>query len=190
MEQCREVMRYRHSAPRTEETYLQWIRRFIVWSGKRHPQEMGPVEVRGFLTHLAAERNVAVATQAQALNAPAFLYREVVATDIGWIGEFERAKRPKRLPEVLSREEVSRLLAELSGTHGLIARVLHGAGLQLMEGLRLRVKDVDFDRGRIVMCEGKGAEPIGRVWPIQDAGCRIGAGSRPERLSFAAPQPG
>jgi integron integrase len=165
MDQCREVMRYRHLARRSEETYLGWIKRFIVWSGKRHPKEMGAVEVRGFLTHLAAERNVAVATQAQALNALVFLYREVVPTELEWIGDFERAKRPKRLPEVLSREEVGRVLAELPGTYGLIAKVLYGAGLRLMEGLRLRVKDVDFARGRIVLREGKGAKDRVTVLP-------------------------
>ena len=156
MDQCREVMRYRHLAKRSEEAYLHWIRRFIVWSGERHPKEMGAVEVRAFLTHLAAERDVAVATQAQALNALVFLYREVVPTELDWIGDFERAKRPKRLPEVLSREEVVRVLAELPGTHGLIAKVLYGSGLRLMEGLRLRIKDVDLGRGTITVRSGKG----------------------------------
>ncbi len=156
MEQCREVMRYRHLSPRTEEAYLHWIRRFIVWSGKRHPREMGAPEVRGFLTHLAAERNVAVATQNQALNALVFLYREVVPGELGWIGNFERAQRPRRLPQVLSREEVRRLLEALPGTYGLIGRLLYGTGLRLMEGLRLRIKDLDFGRGLIVVHEGKG----------------------------------
>lgn len=156
LDQCREVMRYRHLSHRTEEAYLHWIRRFIIWSGKRHPREMGAAEVRGFLTHLAAERNVAVATQSQALNALAFLYREVVPQEIGWIGDFERAHRPRRLPEVLTREETRRLLDLLPGTNGLIARLLYGAGLRLMEGLRMRIKDVDFGRGLILVHDGKG----------------------------------
>ena len=103
MEQCHEVMRFRHLSHRTEEICLHRIRRFIVWSVKRHPKEMGGQEVRGFLTRLAVERNVAVATQSQSLNALVFLYREVVQAEIGWIGDFERAQRPRRLPEVLSR---------------------------------------------------------------------------------------
>ena len=156
LDQCREVLRFRQMAYRTEQTYVDWIRRFIVWSGKRHPREMGSPEVRAFLTHLAAERNVAAATQNQALNALVFLYREVIGGELEWLDGFEPAKRGQRLPEVLSRQEVQTVLGQLKGTHALIARLLYGTGLRLMEGLRLRVKDIDFIRGQIAVRAGKG----------------------------------
>ena len=156
LEQCREVLRYRQMALRTEEAYVDWIRRFIVWSGKRHPREMGAAEVRGFLTHLAVERNVAAATQNQALNALVFLYREVIGGELEWLGGFEPARRGQRLPEVLSRQEAQAVLRRLKGTHALIGRLLYGTGLRLLEGLRLRVKEVDFGRGQLVVRTGKG----------------------------------
>ena len=156
LDQCREALRFKQMAYRTEQSYVAWIRRFIVWSGKRHPREMGAAEVRGFLTHLAAERNVAAATQNQALNALVFLYREVIGGELEWLQGFEPAKRGARLPEVLSRAEVQAVLQRMKGTHGLIGRLLYGTGLRLMEGLRLRVKDVDFARGQIVVRAGKG----------------------------------
>jgi integron integrase len=167
-EQCHEVMRFRQLARRTEETYLHWIRRFILFwrraegpAGQRrwvwrHPKDMGAAEVREFLTHLAARRGVSAATQNQALNALVFVYREVVGGELGWIGEFERAPRSRRVPVVLSQEEVGRVLGQLSGTMQLIGQVLYGTGLRLMEGLRLRVKDVDFARGQVVVRGGKG----------------------------------
>ena len=155
-DQCREVLRYKQMALRTEETYVDWIRRFILWSGKRHPREMGTAEVRGFLTHLAVERNVAAATQNQALNALVFLYREVIGGELGWLDGFEPAKRGARLPDVLSRSEVQAVLGQLTGTQGLIGRLLYGTGLRLLEGLRLRIKDVDFSRNQIVVRAGKG----------------------------------
>lgn len=156
LDQCREVLRFKQMARRTEEAYVDWIRRFIVWSGKRHPRDMGTAEVRGFLTYLAAERNVAAATQNQALNALVFLYREVIGGELGWLDGFEPAKRGARLPEVLSRTEVQALLGKLSGTSSLIGRLLYGSGMRLLECLRLRVKDVDFQRGVIVVRAGKG----------------------------------
>ena len=156
LDQCREVLRFKQMSPRTEKAYVDWIRRFIVWSGKRHPKEMGAAEVRGFLTYLAAERNVAAATQNQALNALVFLYREVVGGELDWIGGFEPAKRGARLPDVLSQAEVRAVLGQMSGTQGLIARLLYGTGLRLLEGLQLRVKDVDFARNVIVVRAGKG----------------------------------
>jgi len=149
-------MRFLRFSRRTEEAYLHWIKRFILWSGKRHPKEMGENEVRAFLTYLAAERNVAAATQSQALNALFFLYREVISAPIEWIDGFQRSQRPKRLPEVLSREETKQVLDELTGTHRLIAQLLYGTGLRLMEGLRLRVKEIDFGRRMITVHEGKG----------------------------------
>jgi integron integrase len=117
---------------------------------------MGAEEVKGFLTHLAAERNVAAATQNQALNALVFLYREVIGGELGWLDGFEPAKRGARLPDVLSRGEVQAVLGVMSGTQGLIARLLYGTGLRLLEGLRLRVKDLDFSRNQIVVRSGKG----------------------------------
>ena len=156
LDQCREVLRFKQMSPRTEKAYVDWIRRFIVWSGKRHPKEMGAGEVRGFLTYLAAERNVAASTQNQALNALVFLYREVVGGELDWIGGFEPAKRGARLPDVLSQSEVRAVLGQMAGTQALIARLLYGTGLRLLEGLRLRVKDVDFARNVIVVRAGKG----------------------------------
>jgi len=144
LDQCREVMGFKRFSPRTVEAYLHWIRRFILWSGKRHPKEMGAVEVNGFLGHLALKERVAASTQNQALNAVVFMYRQVVGRELADLGEFERAQRPERIPVVLSREEVRALLAKLEGTQQLIGRFLYGTGLRLLEGLRLRVKDVGF----------------------------------------------
>jgi integron integrase len=156
MDQCREVMRFKRFSPRTEETYLHWIRRFILWSGKRHPKEMGAIEVNGFLAHLAVQGRVAAATQNQALNALVFLYRQVVGRDLDELGMFERAKRSERIPVVLSREEVRAVLAKLEGTQHLIGRFLYGTGVRLLEGLRMRVKDLDFARRQVVVRGGKG----------------------------------
>jgi integron integrase len=166
LDQCREVLRFKQMSGRTEESYVDWIRRFIVWSGKRHPREMGTDEVRGFLTHLAAERNVAAATQNQALNALVFLYREVIGGELGWLDGFAPAKRGARLPEVLSREEVQAVLQEMAGTAGLIARLLYGTGLRLLEGLRLRVKDLDFARNQIIVRSGKGDKDRVTMLPV------------------------
>jgi site-specific recombinase XerD len=138
----REVIRFKRFSPRTEEAYIHWIRRFIVWSGKRHPKEMGAAEVNGFLGDLALRERVAASTQNQALNALVFLYREVVGSELGEIGKFERAQRPERMPVVLSREEVRAVLGKLEGTQQLIGRLLYGTGVRLLEGLRLRVHPV------------------------------------------------
>lgn len=165
LDQCREVLRFKQMAESTEKSYVDWIRRFIVWSGKRHPNEMGTMEVRGFLTYLAAERNVAAATQNQALNALVFLYREVIGGELGWLQGFEPARRGARLPEVLSQAEVRAVLGVMEGTVGLIARLLYGTGLRLTEGLRLRVKDVDFSRGQIMVRSGKGGDDRVTLFP-------------------------
>ena len=149
-------MGFKRFSPRTVEAYVHWIRRFIVWSGKRHPQEMGAVEVNGFLGHLALQAGVAASTQNQALNALVFLYGQVLGRELGELGDFERAKRPERIPVVLSREEVRALLAQLAGTQQLIGHLLYGTGMRLLEGLRLRVKDIDFARGQITVRGGKG----------------------------------
>ena len=155
-DQCREVMRFKHYSFRTEQTYWEWIKRFILFHGKRHPRLMGEAEVTAFLTHLAAARDVAPSTQNQALSALLFLYREVLKVQLNWVEGFERATRPARVPVVLSRSEVQRVLAALAGSYQLFCRLLYGTGLRLMEGLRLRVKDVDFERHHIIVRDGKG----------------------------------
>ncbi len=160
-EQFHEAARYKHLALRTEEAYWDWIRRYLVFHRNkggnwRHPKDMGGQEAREFLTDLAVTRRVGAATQNQALNAMLFLYREVVGGEMGWVEGFERARRSRRVPVVLSRQEMQAVLGQLSGLHGLIARLLYGTGMRLMEGLRLRVKDVDFARGQIIVRGGKG----------------------------------
>ena len=156
LEQVHEVIRRLHYSRRTEESYVHWIRRFIYWSGKRHPATLGESEVTAFLSHLATDRNVAAATQNQALAALLFLYKQVLGRELGWFDDLVRAKRPVRVPVVLSRGEVAALLAQLRGTRWLMASLLYGSGLRLMECLRLRVKDVDFTYRQILVREGKG----------------------------------
>jgi integron integrase len=165
MDQCREVMRFVHFSLRTEEAYCQWIRRFIVWSGKRHPKEMGAAEIRGFLTYLANERQVSASTQNQALGALLFLFQKVLRQEPGWVDDFERARRPARVPEVLAREEVDRVFACLTGIHALVGQLLYGTGLRLLEALRLRAKDVDFARGMVVVRDGKGEKDRVTILP-------------------------
>lgn len=143
---------------RTEEAYVGWVRRFILANGKRHPRELGVREVEAFLTHLAMHQQVAASTQNQALSALLFLYREVLRVDLPWMENIRRAKRPERLPVVLSREEVAALLAEMNGVTWLMASLLYGAGLRLMECARLRVQDVDFVRREITVRHGKGGK--------------------------------
>jgi len=155
-EQVQEVMRFKHFSLRTESAYWNWMRQFIFFHNKRHPREMGKAEVEAFLTHLAKNRNVAVSSQNQALNALVFLYREVLHQPFEQLGAVERPHRLRRIPVVLSRAEVSRLLEAMEGTFGLIARLLYGTGMRLLEGLRLRVKDLDFERGQIIIHDGKG----------------------------------
>lgn len=165
LDQASEVMRVKHYSIRTEEAYRQWIRRFILFHGKRHPREMGAAEIRGFLTHLAAREQVAASTQNQALNALVFLYRQVLHLEPGELGEFERVNKPRRLPVVLTKLEVQRLLDGLEGTVQLMARLLYGTGMRLMECIRLRVKDVDFERNHIVIRDGKGFQDRVTVLP-------------------------
>ena len=156
LDQVRSVLRFRHYSYQTEKTYVHWISRFLFFHKKRHPREMGKEEVEQFLTSLAVDRQVSAATQNQALHALLFLYREVLAQELGWLNDLVPAKRPQRLPTVLTREEVRVLLGALEGVSWLIANVLYGAGLRLTEGLRLRVKDIDFTANHIVVREGKG----------------------------------
>jgi integron integrase len=164
--QVRDAIRRRNYSYRTEDAYVQWIRRFIHFSGKRHPLELGAAEVTAFLNHLARERNVAAATQNQALSALLFLYREVLQQPLPWLDQLERAKRPARLPTVLSPAEVRRLLAAMQGTKWLMASLLYGAGLRLTECLKLRVKDVDFEYRQIVVRDGKGAKDRVTMLPL------------------------
>lgn len=165
LDEVRRVMRLKHYSLRTEQAYIGWIRRFILANGKRHPRDMGAPEVERFLSGLAVERRVSAGTQNQALAAVLFLYRQVLQLELPWLDTFVRAKRPQRIPVVLSREEVQRLLAAMDGRPALIAALLYGTGMRLMECLRLRVKDVDFARNEITVREGKGAKDRRTVLP-------------------------
>ncbi len=156
IDQTRNVLRLFHYSIRTEETYIQWIKRFIYFHNKRHPKDMGEKEVRSFLTYLAVSKHVSASTQNQALSAILFLYRRVLDLKLDWIDDVVRAKRPKRLPVVLSRDEVRRILSSMSGTNALVAKLLYGTGMRLMEALRLRVQDIDFSQNQIVVRSGKG----------------------------------
>lgn len=157
LDRVRAAIRVRHYSLRTEEAYLAWTRRFILFHGKRHPLELGPDEINQFLTHLAVEGHVAASTQNQARCALLFLYQQVLDVKLGTIGdEVVQAKRPERLPVVLTHEEVKAILARLDGPPWLIAVLLYGAGLRLLEALRLRVKDVEFTRHELLIRDGKG----------------------------------
>lgn len=161
----REVIRYNHYSIRTERCYVEWVRRFVAFHGRRHPREMGADEVRAFLGHLAADLQVAASTHQQALSALLFLYRDVLGVDLPWLTNLDRPKKPKRTPVVLSRGEVERLLAAMDGTHALMARLLYGTGMRLMECVRLRVKDVDFERSELTVRHGKGGKDRLTVLP-------------------------
>jgi integron integrase len=151
----REAVRTRHYSRRTEKAYVAWTRRFVVFHGKRHPRDMGGPEVAQFLTALAVDGHVAASTQNQALSALLFLYREVLQQDLPWLDDVVRAKRTVRLPVVLTREEVPAVICQLRGTHRLLAILLYGAGLRLLEAVRLRVTDIDFVRNQITVRAGK-----------------------------------
>lgn len=177
-DQIREVMRFHHYSYRTERTYSQWVRRYLTFhrqpdcsgpeGGWRHPRNLGAPEVASFLAHLAVGGRVAASTQNQALNALVFFYEEVLQIDLGNLGEFTRVTRPARLPEVLTQEQTRRVLAALKpGTSGIIIRLLYGTGMRVMECLRLRVKDLEFDRRRIVDRQGKGGKD--RLTPFPEA---------------------
>jgi len=158
LDQVRDRIRFKHYSLRTEQAYVDWIRRFIRFHGNRHPVELGAGDVERFLTSLAVDGNVAASTQNQAQSALLFLYREVLATELPWLDGVVRAKASRRLPVVLTPDEVQRLIGGLRGTHRLLAALLYGTGMRIMEGLRLRVKDVDFGRNEIVIRDGKGAK--------------------------------
>jgi integron integrase len=158
LDQVRTIMRLRRMSYRTEESYLHWIRRFIVFHGKRHPSEMGEPEIREFLSHLVMVKNVASATQNQALHALLFLYKQVLEIDLPRIGSVARSNKQPKLPVVFTREEVRAVLAQLDPPQQLMAGLLYGSGLRLIELLRLRVKDIDFTTNQITVREGKGAK--------------------------------
>ena len=161
LDQLRECLRYRHYSLNTEKSYVYWVRFFVRWSARasgamRHPRDMGAADVQAFLTMLASERHVSSSTHNQALSALLFLYRDVLNTELPWMQDIQRPQQPKRIPSVLTQAEVGALLAQMQGTEALLARLLYGTGMRLMEGIRLRVKDVDFDRKVIVVRQAKG----------------------------------
>lgn len=158
LDQVRERLRVKHYSIRTEQVYVDWIKRFIWFHGKRHPKEMGAREIEAFLTHLAVKSKVSASTQNQAKSALLFLYREVLEQKLPWLDKVTQAKASQRLPVVLTAGEAQAVLKRLSGTHWLIASLLYGAGLRLMEAVRLRVKDVEFARHEIIVREGKGGK--------------------------------
>lgn len=195
-EQLAEVCRFRHYSHRTENAYWHWIKGFIQFHRRkatphpqslppagaerearwRHPRELGAAEVQAYLSHLAVHQDVAAATQRQALNAIIFLYREVLGMDLGLIGEIERPQRQAKLPVVLTKEEVRRVLASVAPAHRLACRLLYGTGMRLLECLRLRVKDVDFGRNEIVIHDGKGAKDRVTMLPEsvkEDLACHL-----------------
>lgn len=170
LDQVRDRIRAKHYSLRTETQYVQWIKRFILFHDKRHPQEMGAAEVEAFLTHLAVVGKVSASTQNQALSALLFLYKEVLSIDLPWLDKVVRAKQPQRLPVVLTRTEVQAVLTRMSGTYGLMANLLYGTGMRLMECVRLRVKDIDFEREEILIRNGKGAKDRITLLPKSLAG--------------------
>lgn len=156
LDQVRYATRVRHLSYRTEQAYVNWVRKFILFHNKRHPNELDESDVSTFLTFLAVRRRVAASTQNQALSAILFLYRNVLKKELGWVNNVERAKKPQRVPVVFTGQEVKEILLRLDGTKWIMASLLYGSGLRLRECLRLRVKDVDFEYQQIVVRDGKG----------------------------------
>lgn len=169
LDQVRLALRTRHYSPLTEKAYVGWVRRFVLFHGMRHPREMGAAEIAAFLTDLAAVRKVSASTQNQALSAVLFLYRVVLGTDPGWVEGVTRARAPRRLPVVLTTDEVRRLLLGLRGTPYLVCSLLYGGGLRLTEALRLRVKDLDFERREILVRSGKGGKDRRTILAVSTA---------------------
>ena len=165
LDQVRDRIRLKHYSIRTEESYLSWIKRFILYHGKRHPKDMGEKEIEAFLTHLAVELKVASSTQNQAFNAILFLYRDVLHMHLDNQINAVRAKKPKKMPTVMTKSETSRVIGAMSGVHKLIAMMLYGCGLRTMECIRLRVKDVDFEMNQIMVRDGKGMKDRVTVLP-------------------------
>ena len=156
LDEVRAVCRMRHLSLRTEQAYIAWIKRYIFFHNKRHPREMAEAEIRAFISHLAVDGGITASTQTVALSALLFLYRDVLKQKLPYVSDIERARKPKRLPAVFTRAETQRILGNLEGIHWLIAGLLYGSGLRLMECLRLRVKDVDFSYGQVIVRDGKG----------------------------------
>lgn len=179
LEQVVAKMRVKHYSIRTEKTYSDWIKRYILYHGKRHPRDMGAEHVEAFLTHLAVAGNVSASTQNQAKSALLYLYKEVLGVELPWLDNITQAKAPKRLPVVLTRDEVQALLAHLDGSMWLVASLLYGSGMRIMEVLRLRVKDVDFARREILIREAKGFKdrltmlPVALVEPLKAHMARV-----------------
>jgi len=165
LDRVRDVIRLKHYSYRTERTYCDWIRRYVRYHRMRHPASLGSEHVTAFLSSLATVRDVAASTQNQALAALLFLYRDVLKQEIAWMEGVTRAKRPRRLPVVLTRAEVTTLLSKMSGTHALMARLMYGTGLRLMECLRLRVKDLELQRHQLIVREGKGSKDRITMFP-------------------------
>ncbi|MGB8694355.1 MAG: integron integrase [Steroidobacteraceae bacterium] len=165
LDQVRSQLRLRHYSYRTEQQYVAWIKRFILFHGKRHPASMGAPELESFLSYLAVERKVAAATQGQALSAVLFLYKRVLGVDLPWLENVVRAKKPVRLPVVLTPEEVRAVLGQLDGVYRLVASLLYGSGLRLMEAMRLRVKDLNFHYRQVTVRSGKGDKDRVTVLP-------------------------
>ena len=165
LERMRIHLRTRHYSIRTEQAYLDWVRRFILFHGKQHPQDLGAAQVEAFLSHLAVDRQVSASTQNQAKAAILYLYRQVLGIELPWLDEVVQARQPRRLPVVLTPTEVRALLLHVDGTAGLIAQLLYGTGMRLMEAVRLRVKDVEFARREIIVREGKGNKDRVTVLP-------------------------
>jgi integron integrase len=172
--QMRDAIRCKHYSIRTEQAYLDWAKRYILFHGKRHPNEMGEREITAFLNHLAVARNVAASTQNQALCALLFLYKQVLGRETLELDQLTRAKRPEHLPTVFERNEIQRLFQYLDDPHRLVAGLLYGSGLRLLEGLRLRIQDIEFERNQIIVRNGKGAKdrvtmlPAPLIKPIRD----------------------
>jgi integrase len=158
LDQLREQIRYLHYSLRTEEAYVYWVKKFVHFHGLKHPRDMGQVEVETFLTYLAVQRKVSVSTHRQALSALLFLYQKVLGIELPWMEDLARPVPKKRIPVVLTRTEVQAVLGKMEGQHKVLAALLYGCGMRLLEGLRLRVKDVDFERNAIIVRDGKGGK--------------------------------
>jgi integron integrase len=195
LEKVQECIRARHYSLRTERSYIQWIRRYIRYHGRRHPRQLGAAHVGAFLSSLANDRKVSAATQNQALAALLFLYKQVLSVDLPWLEGVTRAKRPKRLPTVLTRAEAHALLGLMEGEHALMARLMYGTGLRLAECLELRVKDIELERLEVMVREGKGPKdritmlPESLVEPMKgqlDAARRVHDRDRAARVAGVA----
>ncbi len=167
LDQVRDVIRKKHYSIRTEQAYVDWAKRYILFHNKHHPRDMGEKEIAQFISHLATDRKVASSTQNQALNAIVFLYKRVLNIELGDFGHMERAKKPEKLPTVMARTEVNKVISSMSGINQLMSKLLYGCGLRLMECVRLRVKDVDFEQNNILVRDGKGMKDRSTMLPEQ-----------------------